>query len=123
MSFIYVGFGGFIGALARYSFNLIFGSILGLPTPLATLFVNILGSFVMGVIFYFTSNNSSEFYKLFFMTGILGGFTTFSAFSLDSINMFIEKEYQNLFLYISISVFLSIFSLYLGFILSRFISP
>ncbi|MFL2825090.1 MAG: fluoride efflux transporter CrcB [Alphaproteobacteria bacterium] len=123
MSFIYVGFGGFIGALARYSFNLIFGSILGLPIPLATLFVNILGSFVMGVIFYFTSNNSSEFYKLFFMTGILGGFTTFSAFSLDSINMFIEKEYQNLFLYISISVFLSIFSLYLGFILSRFISP
>jgi|TARA_X000000368_G_scaffold101145_1_gene77980 CrcB protein len=123
VSFIYVGFGGFIGALARYSFNLIFGSILGLPIPLATLFVNILGSFVMGVIFYFTSNNSSEFYKLFFMTGILGGFTTFSAFSLDSINMFIEKEYQNLFLYISISVFLSIFSLYLGFILSRFISP
>ena len=123
MSFIYVGFGGFIGALARYSFNLIFGSILGLPIPLATLFVNILGSFVMGVIFYFTSNNSSDFYKLFFMTGILGGFTTFSAFSLDSINMFIEKEYQNLFLYISISVFLSIFSLYLGFILSRFISP
>ena len=123
MSFIYVGFGGFIGALARYSFNLIFGSILGLPIPLATLFVNILGSFVMGVIFYFTSNNSSEFYKLFFMTGILGGFTTFSAFSLDSINMFIEKEYQNLFLYISFSVFLSIFSLYLGFILSRFISP
>ena len=122
MSFIYVGFGGFIGALARYSFNLIFGSILGLPIPLATLFVNILGSFVMGVIFYFTSNNSSEFYKLFFMTGILGGFTTFSAFSLDSINMFIEKEYQNLFLYISISVFLSIFSLYLGFIFSRFIS-
>ena len=123
MSLIYIGFGGFIGALARYSFNLIFGSILGLPVPLATLFVNILGSFVMGVIFYFTSNNSSEFYKLFFMTGILGGFTTFSAFSLDSINMFIEKEYQNLFLYISISVFLSIFSLYLGFILSRFISP
>ena len=123
MSFIYVGFGGFIGALARYSFNLIFGSILGLPIPLATLFVNILGSFVMGVIFYFTSNNSSEFYKLFFMTGILGGFTTLSAFSLDSINMFVEKEYQILFLYISISVFLSIFSLYLGFILSRFISP
>lgn len=123
MSFIYVGFGGFIGALARYSLNLIFGSILGLPTPLATLFINILGSFVMGVIFYFTSNNPSEFYKLFFMTGILGGFTTFSAFSLDSINMFFEKEYQNLFLYISISVFLSIFSLYLGFILSRFISP
>ena len=117
MSFIYVGFGGFIGALARYSFNLIFGSILGLPIPLATLFVNILGSFVMGVIFYFTSNNSSEFYKLFFMTGILGSFTTFSAFSLDSINMFFEKEYLNLFLYISISVFLSIFSLYLGFVL------
>ena len=122
MSLIYIGFGGFIGALARYSFNLIFGSILGLPVPLATIFVNILGSFLMGIIFYFTSNNPSEFYKLFFMTGILGSFTTFSAFSLDSINTFFEKEYLNLFLYISISVFLSIFSLYLGFVLSRFIS-
>ena len=122
MSLIYIGFGGFIGALARYSFNLIFGSILGLPVPLATIFVNILGSFLMGIIFYFTSNNPSEFYKLFFMTGILGSFTTFSAFSLDSINMFFEKEYLNLFLYISISVFLSIFSLYLGFVFSRFIS-
>ena len=122
MSLIYIGFGSFIGALARYSFNLIFGSILGLPVPLATIFVNILGSFLMGIIFYFTSNNPSEFYKLFFMTGILGSFTTFSAFSLDSINMFFEKEYLNLFLYISISVFLSIFSLYLGFVLSRFIS-
>ncbi len=122
MSLIYIGFGGFIGALARYSFNLIFGSILGLPVPLATIFVNILGSFLMGIIFYFTSNNPSEFYKLFFMTGILGSFTTFSSFSLDSINMFFEKEYLNLFLYISISVFLSIFSLYLGFVLSRFIS-
>tara|TARA_B110000014_G_C19871067_1_gene450951 strand:+ start:92 stop:463 length:372 start_codon:yes stop_codon:yes gene_type:complete len=122
VSLIYIGFGGFIGALARYSFNLIFGSILGLPVPLATIFVNILGSFLMGIIFYFTSNNPSEFYKLFFMTGILGSFTTFSAFSLDSINMFFEKEYLNLFLYISISVFLSIFSLYLGFVLSRFIS-
>ena len=122
MSLIYIGFGGFIGALARYSFNLIFGSILGLPVPLATIFVNILGSFLMGIIFNFTSNNPSEFYKLFFMTGILGSFTTFSAFSLDSINMFFEKEYLNLFLYISISVFLSIFSLYLGFVLSRFIS-
>jgi CrcB protein len=56
------------------------------------------------------------------MTGVLGGFTTFSAFSLDSINMFFEKEYQNLFLYVSISVFLSIFSLYLGFIFAKFIS-
>ena len=63
MSLIYIGFGGFIGALARYSFNLIFGSILGLPVPLATIFVNILGSFLMGIIFYFTSNNPSEFYK------------------------------------------------------------
>ena len=92
MSFIYVGFGGFIGAVARYSSNLIFGSILGLPNPLATLFVNIFGSLLMGSIFYYTSNNPSEFYKLFFMTGVLGGFTTFSAFSLDSINMFFEKN-------------------------------
>ena len=122
MSFIYKGFGGFIDSVARYSSNLIFGCIFDLPNPLVTLFVNIFGSLLMVSIFYYTSNNPSEFYKLFFMTGVLGGFTTFSAFSLDSINMFFEKEYQNLFLYVSISVFLSIFSLYLGFIFAKFIS-
>ena len=56
------------------------------------------------------------------MTGVLGGFTTFSAFSLDSINMLLEKEYLNLVIYISVSVFLSVFFLYLGFTFARYIS-
>ena len=119
MSFIYVGLGGFLGAVARYSCNILFLSLLGLPIYFATLFANIIGSFLIGIIFYYTSHNFSEFYKLFFMTGFLGSFTTFSAFSLDSFNMLLDKNYQNLFFYVSFSVFLSILSLYLGFIIAK----
>jgi len=122
MSFIYVGLGGFLGTIVRYSFNIFFNGIIGLPIAYATIFVNISGSLLMGIFFYYTSNNFSEFYKLFFMTGVLGGFTTFSAFSLDSINMLLEKEYLNLVIYISVSVFLSVFFLYLGFTFARYIS-
>ena len=122
MSFIYVGLGGFLGTIARYSFNIFFSDIISLPIAYATVFVNVTGSLLMGIFFYYTSNNLSEFYKLFFMTGFLGGFTTFSAFSLDSINMLLEKEYLNLVIYISVSVFLSVFFLYLGFTFARYIS-
>lgn len=119
MSFIYVGLGGFLGTIVRYSFNIFFNGIIGLPIAYATIFVNITGSLLMGIFFYYTSNNFSEFYKLFFMTGFLGSFTTFSAFSLDSFNMLLDKNYQNLFFYVSFSVFLSILSLYLGFIIAK----
>ena len=122
MSFIYVGLGGFLGTIARYSFNIFFSDIISLPIAYATVFVNVTGSLLMGIFFYYTSNNLSEFYKLFFMTGFLGGFTTFSAFSLDSINMLLEREYLNLVIYISVSVFLSVFFLYLGFTFARYIS-
>ena len=122
MSFIYVGLGGFLGTITRYFFNIFFNDIIGLPIAYATIFVNVTGSLLMGIFFYYTSNNLSEFYKLFFMTGFLGGFTTFSAFSLDSINMLLEKEYLNLVIYISVSVFLSVFFLYLGFTFARYIS-
>ena len=122
MSFIYVGLGGFLGTIARYFFNIFFSGIISLPIAYATIFVNVTGSLLMGIFFYYTSNNLSEFYKLFFMTGVLGSFTTFSAFSLDSINMLLEKEYLNLVIYISVSVFLSVFFLYLGFTFARYIS-
>ena len=114
MSFIYVGFGGFIGAVARYSSNLIFGSILGLPNPLATLFVNIFGSLLMGSIFYYTSNNPSEFYKLFFMTGVLGGFTTFSTFSIDTFLIYQNNSKLAAMCYILLTLFLSLSAMLIG---------
>jgi len=122
LTFIYVGLGGFIGAVGRYTINLFFVSFFGFSAPFSTMFVNVLGSLAMGILFYLTSNNVSDFYKLFFITGILGGFTTFSAFSLDSIQMLFNKDFLNFIIYVSSSVSLSLFFLYLGFSFARSLS-
>ena len=58
---------------------------------------------------------------MFFVIGFLGSFTTFSAFSLDAMNLFLANEYFNFFIYITLSVILSITFIFLGFILAKFI--
>ncbi len=81
MMFIYVTCGGFIGAALRYvvSITLLF--------PYGTLAVNIIGSFVMGVAFVVLTAKGADRMIVFAMTGVLGGFTTFSAFSLDTFKL------------------------------------
>ena len=118
MSIFYIGVGGFLGATSRYLVSVFFENI-GINTNLHTIFVNVFGSFLMGVMFYFFASNSSDFYKMFFVIGFLGSFTTFSAFSLDSLNLLLSREYFDLFLYILLSVFLSILFIFIGFILAK----
>ena len=104
-----IGFGGFTGAVSRYLVGVFINDI-GLSSNISTMLVNIIGSFFMGLLFYFFSTNSSDFYKMFFVVGFLGSFTTFSAFSLDAMNLFLANEYFNFFIYITLSVILSITS-------------
>ena len=120
MSILLIGLGGFTGAISRY-FVGIFIDYIGLNSNISTLLVNITGSFFMGLLFYFFSNSSSDFYKMFFIIGFLGSFTTFSAFSLDAMNLFLASEYFNFFIYITLSVILSIIFIFFGFILAKFI--
>lgn len=87
-SVLIVGLGGFLGSIARYlvsagTQNFFDGST---RIPLATLIVNILGSFFIGVLFQYLGEEQARYsaLKLFFATGVLGGFTTFSAFSLET---------------------------------------
>ena len=83
---IYVGFGGFIGSILRYSLYFLTSNILGYTTPVATLFVNIIGCFLIGCAYQLFSAHLvvSENLRLFIMIGLLGGFNTFSAFSIDA---------------------------------------
>ncbi|MEC8498298.1 MAG: CrcB family protein, partial [Pseudomonadota bacterium] len=94
---------------------------IGLNTNISTLLVNIIGSFFMGLLFYIFSTNSSDFYKMFFVVGFLGSFTTFSAFSLDAMNLFLASQYINFLIYIILSVVLSILFIFLGFVSAKFI--
>lgn len=83
-NFLYVGFGGFLGAGGRFLVSQILSSEAN-KFPLATFFVNILGCLLIGIL---ASATEKPELKLFLITGILGGFTTFSAFSYEAILLF-----------------------------------
>ena len=113
--------GGATGAVLRYivtnlSKNLFTLSIYG------TLCVNLLGSFLIGYLITsdYAKNLSQDFVKFFLIIGLLGSFTTFSAFSYEVINLINSKKILLSFLYIFISIFFCILFAYLGMIINKF---
>ncbi len=118
--YLLVGLGGFAGSVLRYFISTLTASWNhGLKIPLATFIVNIAGSFTIGLLAaYFAKNNlSGSNYQFLGMVGFCGGFTTFSAFSLDILTFIRSGEYLTGMVYIWISVFLCICFTTLGFFL------
>ena len=112
MNFVYVGLGGAIGAISRYAISLI--PYKG-DFPFLTLITNVIGAFLIGIIAAIAvKNNASHQMILFIKTGICGGFTTFSTFSLESFNLFSSKRYLMGTAYIIASVLLCIAAVYAG---------
>ena len=113
--------GGAIGAGARYLVNL--AGALWLPAhfPWATLLVNVAGSFLMGMVtaVFLSHLGGSVAWRTFLATGILGGFTTFSAFSLDAAVLFERNQIAALAVYVVGSVVLSIGALFAGLAVMR----
>ena len=107
-SLLQVALGGAIGSSLRYLSNVGAMRLIGPGFPWATLFVNILGSFVMGVIVEVLAQRGGQTYAPFLMTGILGGFTTFSAFSLDTMVIWERGDHALAVLYVAASVGLSL---------------
>jgi CrcB protein len=93
--------------------------LLGPGFPWATLFVNILGSFLMGVMVVVLANKGGTRFAPFLMVGVLGGFTTFSAFSLDAITLFERGQFWQSACYVLASVVLSVTALFAGLVLAR----
>lgn len=113
MPFIYVCFGGALGALIRFIISKVY-----ISSNLFTyvMLVNIIGCFIAGIAAgYFDKHIESENLRLFIITGILGGFTTFSAFSLDALNMLNKGKGLEAIIYISISVLGSIIAAFAGY--------
>ena len=121
MGFLIVFLGGGIGAALRHGVNLLSARLLGTGFNYATLFENVSGSLVMGLIvgYFAFAGGASQHWRLFLTTGILGGYTTFSAFSLDSVLLYERGELGLAALYVALSVALSIGGLFAGLMLVR----
>lgn len=115
MDYLIVFFGGGVGAALRHAVNRASLTWLGVDFP-GTMFVNVLGSLFMGVLAQFLLGRSGEMqeWRLFLATGVLGGFTTFSAFSLDAAGMWQRGDYLTCAAYAVGSVLLSIAALLAG---------
>src|ERR1044072_2688740 len=121
MGFLIVFLGGGIGAALRHGVNLASARLLGAAFPYATLFENVTGSLVMGLLagYFAHKGDASQSWQLFLTTGILGGYTTFSAFSLDAALLYQRGELGLAAMYVVLSVALSIGGLFAGLALVR----
>lgn len=115
---IQVALGGAIGAAARYGVGV---ALLrsGGGFPVGVLTVNIIGSFLMGLVVVYLGQRMMSQLNPFLMTGILGGFTTFSAFSLEAYTLFERGAHGQAAAYVALSVILSIAALMLGIFIMR----
>ncbi|SLN38256.1 Putative fluoride ion transporter CrcB [Pseudoruegeria aquimaris] len=119
LTMLQVAAGGAIGAVGRYLTGVAVLRVLGAGFPLATLIVNVIGSFAMGVLIVTLAHRGSMHLAPFLTVGMLGGFTTFSAFSLDTIVLFERGETGLALLYVALSVLASIGAVFAGMTLTR----
>lgn len=116
LAYLMVFVGAGLGGVLRHLINmLVFQQGLDL-TPLGTMGINILGSFMMGVLveFFALRSGLSQHWRLFLTTGVLGGFTTFSTFSLEASRFLQTSQWLYAFGYITGSLLLGIGGLFLG---------
>jgi CrcB protein len=119
-SLFIVGFGGFIGCILRYLLTLSIQNKLVSVFPFGTLGVNIIGCLFIGLILGFGDIFKISFeWRLFLATGICGGFTTFSAFSIDTFEMLRQGQFLYSILYVSASFFFGLLSTFVGFSIPR----
>ena len=121
MLYLIVFIGAGIGGALRHGVNVGSAKLLGYGFPTGTLIVNIVGSFAMGLLagYFLARPGIPQHVRLFLTTGILGGFTTFSAFSLDAALLIERNHYAAAAGYVAGSVIASIAALFLGLAMFR----
>ncbi len=121
MGYLIVFAGAGIGGALRHGVNLAAARMFGLGFPFGTIIVNVLGSFLMGVLagYFAFRTGLPQHVRLFLTTGVLGGFTTFSAFSLDAALLMERHAYWSAAAYMAGSVLLSLLALFAGLSLFR----
>ncbi|TPP09939.1 fluoride efflux transporter CrcB [Rhizobium glycinendophyticum] len=121
MAYLIVFLGAGFGGAARHAVNTTAARMLGYGFPFGTLTVNVIGSIIMGLltqVFVMRTGLPQEL-RLFLTTGVLGGFTTFSTFSLDAVTLWERGQWSLAAGYVAFSVILSLAGLFLGLSLLR----
>ena len=119
LTVLQVALGGAIGASLRYLTNVGVMRLVGPGFPWGTVVANVMGSFVMGVIVVVLANTDQNKLAPLLMTGLLGGYTTFSAFSLDAVTLFERGAILPAASYVLVSVVVSIIALTMGLLFAR----
>ncbi len=116
-----VGTGGFIGTAMRYLVQVQVEKLMGSTFPLGTFLVNIAGSLIIGIVYGLAERGNilGPEWRLFLAVGLCGGFTTFSTFSADTLNLLKDNSIIQLLSYTGGSVLLGLLSVYVGLILAR----
>ncbi len=123
LAYLWVALGGALGSVARYGLGGLVAQKFGETFPLGTLVVNVAGSFLIGFLGAVASSEgrldpqSRIFATQFFMTGVCGGFTTFSSFSLQTLNLLRDGEWLYAGGNVLLSVVLCLIAVWLGFML------
>jgi CrcB protein len=118
-SLLQVALGGAIGASLRYLAGVGAVRLMGQGFPWGTLFVNLLGSLAMGALVVLLAQKDATRLAPLLLTGLLGGFTTFSAFSLDAVTLYERGQIGAAASYVTASVVLSIAALFAGMALMK----
>lgn len=112
-----VGFGGMLGSMLRFTVYMLFGNE---HFPFSTLLINIAGSFVIGIVIGLAARHAiSGDWRLFLATGICGGFTTFSAFSIEAVSLLQQSRSTAALLYIFGSVVFSLVAAFAGYSIGK----
>ncbi|THE13417.1 fluoride efflux transporter CrcB [Bacillus timonensis] len=106
-----VAVGGFLGAISRFGLSNFIKGRYPSAFPIATLFINLIGSFLLGLIFGAHLENT---WKLLFGTGFMGAFTTFSTFKLENIQLLAKRNWKEVLLYLGISYTFGILLAFIG---------
>lgn len=119
---LFVGLGSFIGGISRYLVSVFIQNKFLSTFPYGTLAVNIIGCFLIGIIYGFSERgNMNAEWRIFLATGIMGGFTTFSSFSNETVSMLRDAQYLQAFSYIFFSVIIGLAVTFAGISLIKYL--
>lgn len=118
-AFIFVGLGGALGSVLRYGISYLMQDKIKSAFPLPTFLVNIIGCLLMGILIAYFDKQDQGTYKLLFVTGFCGGFTTFSAFAFENIKLLQSGQTMMALGYIMLSIVLGLGAVWLGIMIMK----